>query len=168
MTPAVERAREFALAAHGSQKYGEHPYSFHLDAVAEIARPYGDDAMVVAYLHDTVEDTATKIEDVQRLFGPKVAACVSLLTDEPGPDRKSRKARTYAKLAQVRGETELALTVKAADRLANVRACVADRNDGLLETYRREHPTFRSAAYRAGMCEPLWLELDALIGGHGV
>ena len=94
----------------------------------------------------------------------RLAACVALLTDQPGANRKERKAAAYAKLAQVSGPLELALIVKAADRLANVRASVKDDNARMLQVYRGEHPTFRQAAYRPGLCDPLWSELDALLG----
>lgn len=105
------------------------------------------------------------LEEVASTFGSAVARCVALLTDQPGANRKERKAKTYARLAQVQGHDELALIVKAADRLANVRACVEDRNDRLWCVYRDEHAAFRSAAYRPGLCEPLWPELDALLKG---
>ena len=141
--------------------YGDQPYASHLDAVAELVTPYGEDAVVVAYLHDTVEDTDATIEEIDAAFGPHVAACVSLLTDEPGQNRKERKAKTYKKLAGVSGPTELALVVKTADRLANVRACLSDRKQGLWEMYRGEHPAFRSSVYRPGLCDTLWLELDS-------
>ena len=163
MTSARDQARSFAVAAHGEQKYGEHPYSYHLDAVAALAEPYGEAATVVAYLHDTVEDTDATLAEVERLFGQSVAACVTLLTDEPGTNRKERKEKTYAKLAQVAGPHELALVVKVADRLANVRACVQDRKTCLWTLYRSEHAVFRQAAYRPNLCEPLWVELDALL-----
>lgn len=97
------------------------------------------------------------------MFGPKVAACISLLTDEPGANRKERKAKTYAKLAGVQGENELALLVKTADRLANVRACVKDKRQSLWQIYKGEHPAFKDSAYRAGLCDPLWAELEVLL-----
>ncbi|WP_431261630.1 HD domain-containing protein [Roseateles chitinivorans] len=159
------QARAFAAAAHGEQMYGVHPYVHHLDAVAAIAAPFGEAAVVTAYLHDTVEDTPATLAEITDLFGPEIAACVALLTDEPGANRKERKAKTYAKLALVTGPQELALIVKAADRLANVRASVADHNGRTLDVYRGEHPTFRAAAYRPGLCDPLWVELDALLSG---
>ncbi len=43
MSPTIARARAFALEAHGEQKYGDHPYAYHLDAVAAIAAPYGEE-----------------------------------------------------------------------------------------------------------------------------
>ena len=155
-------ARTFALAAHGDQQYGDHPYAVHLAAVAELLVPFGEDAVRIGYLHDVVEDTAITLDELRTKFGDVVACCVALLTDEPGESRKERKAKTYAKLAQVGPELELALTVKAADRLANVRACIADGKAELLSVYRREHP-----AYRPGRCDWLWQELDTLLSAKG-
>jgi guanosine-3',5'-bis(diphosphate) 3'-pyrophosphohydrolase len=158
-----EQARAFAIKAHANQKYGERPYSYHLDQVAALARPYGEEAVAIAYLHDTAEDTEATIPEIEGKFGPKIASCVSLLTDEPGANRKERKAKTYAKLAAVHGPNEIALLVKVADRLANVRACVKDRKQSLWHVYRGEHEAFRSAAYRPGLCDPLWAELETLL-----
>lgn len=165
MSSIRDQARSFAILAHGEQQYGDQPYSYHLDAVAAIAAPYGEEATVVAYLHDTVEDTGVILAEIEEKFGSIIAACVRLLTDEPGADRKVRKAKTYAKLAQVSGPMELALLVKVADRLANVRACVQDRKEELWELYRSEHSVFKQSAYRPSLCDPLWVELDQLLTG---
>ena len=159
-----EQARAFALIAHGDQRYGEHrPYSYHLDQVVSHLQSFGETAMIIGYLHDVVEDTATRLTDIRSAFGDLVADCVSLLTDEPGNNRKERKAKTYAKLALVSGPTEMALIVKTADRLANVKACIADQKSELLRVYRDEHPAFRSAAFRVGQCDGLWQQLDSLL-----
>jgi (p)ppGpp synthase/HD superfamily hydrolase len=160
-TPAAARA--YAVEMHGDQMYGTHPYVHHLDAVVALLQPYGQPAQVIGFLHDVVEDTEATVSQVQERFGDLVARCVALLTDAPGDTRKARKAKTYAALAQVTGDEELALVVKAADRLANVRACVADGDRRLWQTYQGEQATFRSAAFRAGQCDPLWTELDALL-----
>lgn len=156
------KARDFAIAAHKNQMYGVHPYSYHLDAVASIVRKYGEAAEVVAYLHDVVEDTDVSLDEIEKQFGSLVARCVAILTDEPGKDRKERKSKTYAKMAKVTGEKNLALLVKAADRLANVRASVADKNNKLIEMYKSEYSVFKSAVYRDGLCEEIWHELETL------
>lgn len=163
---AVARARAFAIEAHGAQRYGDHPYALHLDAVAGLLEPWGHEAQVVGYLHDVVEDTAVTLDRVRQEFGDHMAACVALVTDEPGENRKERKARTNAKLSKVEGDLRLALVVKPADRLANLRASVQDR-ESKLEMYRREHPAFREAAFRPGLCDELWAEMDEILSGGG-
>lgn len=163
MPPDVADARAFAIAAHGDQAYGAYPYVHHLDAVAAILAPYGTTAQVIGYLHDTIEDTAVTRDEVEARFGAHVAECVAILTDEPGPNRKTRKQLTYAKMARVDAAHALALVAKVADRLANVRACIASGNTGLLAMYRDEHAMFRPAVFRAGLCDALWDELDGLL-----
>lgn len=156
-------ARLFAIAAHAGQKYGKHPYSFHLDQVASLVEPYGEEAVAIAYLHDIAEDTEVTIAEIESRFGSKIATCVSILTDEPGVNRRERKTKTYAKLAAVTGPNEIALLVKAADRLANVRCCIEDRMQSLLRLYKSEQAVFRASAYRPGLCDSLWTEIEALL-----
>jgi len=154
MSKEVVKARMFAEEAHKGQKYGEEPYIVHLDAVAAIVEEYGDVAQTIAYLHDTVEDTEASVEDIRKFFGDTVADSVSMLTDEPGANRKELKANTNFKLAQASGHLGMALVVKAADRLANVRE--GTKND----MYRKEHEDFRSAVWRFGVATEIWLEID--------
>lgn len=159
----IQQAKEFAAVAHNGQTYGPNePYTAHLAAVAKIVA--GDDvAEIVAWLHDVVEDTHVTLREVGLCFGPFVAECVALLTDEQGANRKERKAKSHAKLAKVQPEYFTALKVKVADRVANVEACVAKGNAGLLSMYRREQEEFKAAAYRAGLCDDLWNRIDAAI-----
>lgn len=167
MTIPLARARAFAVAAHGEQRYGDQPYAVHLDAVATLLAPFGEEAQVVGYLHDVVEDTAVSLDVLRTEFGERVAKLVALVTDEPGPNRRERKARGNAKLAAVTDDDSLALVVKAADRLANLRASAAGGADSKLGMYRREHPEFRRAACRPGLCDDLWREIEAVIGPNG-
>ncbi len=164
MNDALTRARAFAVLTHGEQKYGDQPYSVHLDAVVEILVPFGEEARVVGYLHDVAEDTPVTLETLRDEFGERVAKLVGLVTDEPGKNRRERKARTNAKLAAVGAEDSLALIVKAADRLANLRASAKGGPDSKLGMYRREHPEFRQAAFRPGLCDEVWREIEAIIG----
>jgi len=158
-----QKARDYALLHHGDQQYGGHSYIVHLDAVADLVRPYGGIAVVIGCLHDVVEDTDVTVDQIEVEFGKLVADCVGILTDEAGADRQERKRKTYAKMAGVSGDLELALVVKAADRLANVRACVDDKNGRLLGVYRSEHMVFKQSVYRQGLCNGFWDELDNLI-----
>lgn len=164
------RARRFALVAHGDQKYGEHPYSYHLGAVADIARPWGDVTEAVAWLHDVVEDTPVSGYEVWETFGDPIAACVWIVTDPGGRNRRERKARLHERLAAIVANDALgftqyrpALVVKVADRLANLRACKAG-SPKLLKMYRKEHEAFRSALFMPGLCDRLWDEIEEIIG----
>ncbi|WP_090729299.1 HD domain-containing protein [Neptunomonas qingdaonensis] len=156
------KARDFAIRAHGDQMYGSLPYTAHLDAVAMIVKEYGEAAEVIAYLHDVVEDTDVGIDEIASEFGAFVSDCVAIVTDEPGKSRKERKIKTYRKMASVSGEEELALLVKAADRLANMRSCMAGGNARLMATYRSEFPVFKKSAYREQLCEEIWSELQKI------
>jgi len=159
----IERAIEFATKAHGGQTYGTNePYTAHLATVAGIVA--GDEvAEIVAWLHDAVEDTPATLRGIETHFGLFVAECVALLTDEPGINRKERKTKSHAKLARVQLQHYTALRVKAADRVANVEACVAKGNTSMLSMYRREQEAFKVAAYRSGLCDDLWKRIEYAI-----
>jgi (p)ppGpp synthase/HD superfamily hydrolase len=162
MLDALKHARAFAVAAHGDQMYGDQPYVVHLDAVALLGA-FGEPAQIAGYLHDVVEDTAVPLDKVREEFGDRVANWVALVTDEKGVNRKERKARTNAKLAAISGENEMALVIKAADRLANLRASQAGGAGSKFDMYRREHAAFREAVYRAGLCDTLWEEMGRIL-----
>lgn len=166
----VSRARAFALAAHADQRYGAHPYAYHLDAVAHLLESCGPDAQVIGYLHDVVEDTPVPLDRIRAEFGDMIADCVALVTDSPGPNRAARKALTNAKLSKIdpAGPTRLALIVKAADRLANLRESAKGGSGSKLGMYRREHPAFREAAFRAGVCDGLWEQIEGVIASADV
>ena len=77
---AVEKAKLFALKAHGDQKYGESPYEKHLQDVADVIAEYidiGDPSLAVllngAWLHDVIEDTDVTFQQVFEEFGRHVA-----------------------------------------------------------------------------------------------
>ncbi len=156
--------QRIAVVGHGPQRYGDQPYVTHLDAVAQLLEPYGPVAQTVGYLHDVVEDTPVTAEQVRGAFGEFVEQCVNLVTDEPGTNRQERKTTTNAKLASVRGDLQLALIVKAADRLANLRMCSRNsENEPKLDMYRREHAAFCQAAFRPGLCDALWAEMAHIL-----
>lgn len=163
----LNKARSYAIKAHGDQKYGDKPYIHHLEAVVKILEPYGNDAQVIGYLHDVAEDTHVSIEDIEKEFGPFVADCVAILSDEPGANRKERKAKTYEKMAKVSGKEQMALIVKAADRLANIEACISDRNMSLFNMYKNEHEAITKAVYRQGLCEDIWNRINKSIETSG-
>jgi (p)ppGpp synthase/HD superfamily hydrolase len=162
-------ARDYAAVAHRGQTYGAEPYTAHLEAVVSIVRAVdaSAEAEAVAYLHDALEDTEATAAELTMLFGASVATAVLLVTDPEGENRRTRKEALHARLSGLDSGVptmRLALLVKAADRLANVRAS-ATGHPRKLRMYRAEHPAFRAATHRPGVCDAVWTELDSLLGG---
>lgn len=159
----IEQARQFALQAHEGQRYGSKPYSVHLEAVSKLTAPYGENAQIIAYLHDVVEDTTVILDEIANIFGQQISDSVAIVTDESGSDRAERKMKTNLKMSQVEPALYEALIVKAADRYANMRACVLGKRDDLLATYLSEYNNFKQAAFRKGVCDELWDALDEIV-----
>lgn len=138
----VRRACEFAVVAHGDQMYGEKPYYYHLRAVVSTMQAFSiwdKELLAAGYLHDVLEDTDCVKDDLVDMFGQRIADIADACTDGEGANRAERKKRPYLLIPNVPG----AVTVKIADRLANVMANYVEGNDGLLKMYRGEHVKFR-------------------------
>ncbi len=156
--------RTYAIEKHGDQRYGEHPYVHHLDMVYEESLSHGLTPIVsvASFLHDVIEDTDVTYDDLVKEFGcTDLADLVQRVTDEPGANRKERKAATYPKIK----ESEDAIALKLCDRISNVRSCIEDKNEGLLEMYKNEHHEFSEKLRTADVHVSLWEELDRVIKG---
>lgn len=157
------RAKEFAIAKHGTQKYGEHPYSYHLAQVSQVVAQFGyagDEAIAAAaWLHDTLEDTETAYEVLVSEFGKEMADIVLAVTSEPGQNRVERFRKTALKIQS----NKKALIVKLADRIANTEASLAT-NPKLYKMYVKEFPLFKELLYDPQNIEllPLWNRLESL------
>lgn len=80
----INKAFEFAYEAHkGIRRKSNEPYIIHPIAVAKIAAEeigLGPTAVISALLHDVVEDTDYTNEDIENIFGKKIATIVDGLT----------------------------------------------------------------------------------------
>lgn len=163
---AIENARNFAIAAHSDQKYGDEPYVAHLDAVAEIVRSYGTNAVILAYLHDILEDTSVYFDKLCSIYGGFTARCVSFMSKPLRGSRAQKNKSMNERVARLKSSDRalyaLVFIVKPADRLANVRASAEGSHKGWMKQYRREHSEFKNAFYIPGLCEEIWYELDRL------
>lgn len=156
-------AKHFAEQAHGSQMYGDKPYVSHLSHVNEVLKRFGitDESLLVAsFLHDSVEDTEMKLEHIHVVFGREVSDLVYRVTNEPGKNRKERHEKTYPKIQA----SDDAITLKLADRIANVETSI-EQNNPILEMYKKEHDAFRAILFKQGTHDAMWRHLDFLIGG---
>ena len=122
----IAEAYKFGLAAHEGQtrKTGE-PYITHPVAVAqELAEMHLDsEAIMAAILHDTVEDTAATLEEIEEQFGNEVALLVdgvSKLDQIQFHSRAEAQAESFRKMMLAMIEDIRVILVKLADRLHNM------------------------------------------------
>jgi (p)ppGpp synthase/HD superfamily hydrolase len=159
---AADKAKEFAITKHGAQKYGEHPYSYHLAQVSQVLSElgYGGDEAIAAagWLHDVLEDTGTTYSMLASEFGNEVADIVFAVTSEPGENRVDRFRKTALKIQS----SKKALIVKLADRIANTEAS-QETNPKLYKMYLKEFPLFKELLYNPQDAEllPLWNRLES-------
>ncbi|WP_313683461.1 HD domain-containing protein [Pantoea sp.] len=125
-----DQARRYATQAHAAagqrRKYTDEPYIVHPAAVAELVRSVTDDEamLAAAWLHDTIEDTPSTLQDIESHFGPRVAELVDMLTDSAQPQAKNRAARKLAHFRHTAQASPEAQTIKLADIIDNTRAIV--------------------------------------------
>lgn len=123
----LQKAYLFAKNAHGGQKrHSGESYFSHPVAVAEILCELrlDDESIISALLHDVLEDTEVKLEEIQNLFGSQVAYLVEGLTkfDKLDEIRSIEMASaTLRKLVMAMSWDIRVLLVKLADRLHNLR-----------------------------------------------
>jgi len=162
-TYLINKAREFAISAHGDQKYGTKPYIYHLDEVDYILRRHKDTPRVIGYLHNTLEDTEVGWQDIVREFGDFVCSCVIVMSvNTLSHNRAQRVWSLNILMRSCKGKMAQMLIVKAADRLANVRECVRNGDDKLLKMYADEYTEFRLVTWRPKHSHLIWSELDRL------
>lgn len=124
----ITKAFNFAKQAHkGVRRRSGEPYILHPLAVARIACceiGLGSTSICAALLHDVVEDTDYTVEDIENLFGPKIAQIVDGLTKISGGifgDRASAQAENFKKLLLTMNDDIRVILIKIADRLHNMR-----------------------------------------------
>ena len=124
MSDPTAEAEAFATRKHAGQfrRDGVTPYVEHPKGVMRIVRDeFGEtdpEVLAAALLHDTIEDTTTDYDDLERRFGKRVATWVAVLTkDKRLPD--ARREREY--FAGLKKGPLQAKLCKIADSLHNVR-----------------------------------------------
>ena len=126
---AFAKAVAFAADKHRNQRRKDaeaSPYINHPIALANVLANEGgvEDVTVLcaAVLHDTIEDTETTSEELQAIFGPKVASVVMEVTDDKSLEKSLRKQRQVEHAPHISKEAKL---VKLADKISNLRDIIA-------------------------------------------
>ena len=124
----ITKAFNFARQAHkGVRRLSGEPYIMHPIAVAQIACEevgLGSTSICAALLHDVVEDTDFTTEDIENMFGPKIAQIVDGLTKISGGifgEQASAQAENFKKLLLTMSDDIRVILIKICDRLHNMR-----------------------------------------------
>ena len=153
----IRLAFDTALEAHKEmrRRSGE-PYIYHPIAVAQIAAEeigLGPTAIVCALLHDVVEDTDLSLEEISKMFDPKVAKIIDGLTKISGVfDQTSNlQAENFRKMLLTLSDDVRVILLKIADRLHNMRTLESMPRDKQLKISSETKYLYAPLAHRLGL-----------------
>jgi len=120
----ILKAAHFAAQKHRDQRrkdedsspYINHPIKVAL-IISDIGKIQDTEIIAAALLHDTIEDTNTKPEELEELFGTRIRKLVEEVTDDKTLNQLERKKRQVEHAAEL---TEDAILIKLGDKIANV------------------------------------------------
>lgn len=120
-------AAKFAAAKHRNQKRKDEktPYINHPLEVAEmlarVAHVTDPSVLAAALLHDTIEDTATSVDEIRTAFGDRVLSLVQECTDDKSLQKSERKRLQVINAPHKSDDAKL---IKIADKISNIRDIV--------------------------------------------
>ncbi|WP_426091558.1 RelA/SpoT family protein [Flavobacterium sp. DSR3-2] len=154
----IRKAFDVSVEAHKEQrrKSGE-AYIFHPIAVAKIVASeigLGATSIAAALLHDVVEDTPTTVQDIERLFNPKVAQIVEGLTKISMVQRDlnvSMQAENFRKMILTLNDDVRVILIKLADRLHNMQTMDSMQEDKQTKIASETLYIYAPLAHRLGL-----------------
>jgi GTP diphosphokinase / guanosine-3',5'-bis(diphosphate) 3'-diphosphatase len=153
----IANAFQLAYDLHGDQKRksGE-LYICHPIAVAGLLRDLGGGAAMIAagFLHDVVEDTDTKIEEIEAMFGTETAHLVegvTKLSKFEFSSKKEQQAENFRRMFIAMAQDIRVIVVKLADRLHNMRTLDHLRADRQLAISQETRDIFAPLADQMGV-----------------
>jgi len=153
----IRKAFDLAVEAHKKQrrKSGE-PYIYHPIAVAHIAAKeigLGTTSIICALLHDVVEDTDYTLNDMEKLFGKKVARIIDGLTkiQDVFDKNVSMQAENFRKMLLTLSDDVRVILIKLADRLHNMRTLDAMKKPKQLKIASETLYLYAPLAHRLGL-----------------
>ncbi len=153
----IKKAFNTSMEAHsGMRRKSGEPYIFHPLEVAEICISeigLGTTSIISALLHDVVEDTDYEIEDIERLFGPKVATIIDGLTKISGVFEygSSQQAENFRKMLLTLSDDVRVILIKLADRLHNMRTLESMPRNKQLKIANETIYLYAPLAHRLGL-----------------
>lgn len=132
-TNLMVEARKYAREAHKAillhTVSGDvRPHIEHLQEVADLVWASGGTELEIAaaWLHDSVEDTSTTLEDIETNFGKEIRDMVADLTDPVESKGLSNAERKPKQAERVAHKSESIKRIKLADQTSNVRFMTTD------------------------------------------
>ncbi len=125
------QAEQFARKKHCNMvrhNLAKQPIVEHLAEVVDLAKKNeaSDEAIAAAWLHDVVEDTEATIEDIEAIFGDKVASYVDGLTDPKGFEKLELSIRKKKQAERIKTMPEAVRLIKLCDQISNVKSVLND------------------------------------------
>ncbi len=167
----VERAFDFAVAAHGDQRRatGEAYVTHPIAAARTLAEMALDPASIqAALLHDVPEDTDQSLTDIEEHFGAEVAHLVdgvTKLSKFSTHSHEEQQAENIRKMLLAMAQDIRVVLIKLADRLHNMRTLSGLPPDKQLRIARQTMEIYAPLAERLGIWQIKW-ELEDLSFKH--
>ncbi len=161
-TELIDKAWYGAIAAHiGQVRASGEPYFIHPLGVARIVASLGVDEITIAaaLLHDSVEDTNVRLEEVADLYDPAVALIVDGVTKLDRLSFESKEAQQAAsmrKMLLAMAKDPRVLVIKLADRLHNMKTIGALPEWKQRRTAQETLDIYAPLAHRLGIEEIRW------------
>lgn len=148
----------FANKAHKGQlrKGTDIDYISHPMEVMQILTAMGaDDKLIIAgVLHDTIEDTATTLDDIERIFGDEVAALVGNHTQDKSQPWMERKSQVVDQLQRADKRTKMLVL---ADKVSNLRSMYSNYLEVGEKLWERFNaPKEKQCWYYGAVMDALW------------
>ncbi len=166
-TKLIMKAYEYAKNKHGDQlrKSGE-PYIVHPLQVAYILATLGldENTICAALLHDVLEDTDSKKEDLQNEFNQEIADMVDGVTKLNKLNYTSveeQQVENYRKMFLAMGKDIRVILIKLSDRLHNMRTLKYLSRDRQIANATETMNLYAPLANRLGVYSLKW-ELEDL------
>ena len=153
----LQRAYVFTAKVHdGQERLSGEPYLIHPLEVAGILLDLNvdEDTIIAGLLHDTLEDTLTTREEIERLFGSRVSFLVEGLTKIARIEFRSareQQAENFRKMLIAMSEDIRILMIKLADRLHNMRTIVHMKEDARRRIAQETMDIYVPLAHRLGV-----------------
>lgn len=153
----IRKAFFLAKEAHkGVLRRSGEPYILHPIAVAKIVVDeigLGAKSVAAALLHDVVEDTEYTVEEIETIFGEKIAYMVDGLTKMAGVVNSdtSKQAAYFRKVLLTLSDDVRVILIKIADRLHNMRTMASMPRDKQIKISSETLYLFAPLAYRLGL-----------------